>query len=203
MICTNMSTPPDIRHCRETTLVLGTVDFKGDVAYRAAMDGELRIRHLEETDDLDAFGRLVLASYLAEPGMPRESDYDSELLDVSSRVRDGTVLGAFVGDGPTGCVTFVADASSPHAERLRPGESSFRMLAVDTAAQGRGVGEALVRRCLDDAARLGSSAVFIHSGSWMHTAHRLYLRLGFEFVPERDWVIDGTAIHLLGMMRTA
>ena len=154
------------------------------------------IRRLIPTDDLDVFGRMVLASYVALPGMPREADYEAELLDVAGRVRDGIVYGAFDGERPVGCVTFVADASSPHAEGLLPGESSFRMLAVDVTAQGRGVGEALVRRCLADAADLGSSAVFIHSGTWMHAAHRLYRRLGFEFVPERDWVIDEPPIHL-------
>jgi ribosomal protein S18 acetylase RimI-like enzyme len=117
----------------------------------------------------------VLASYLALPDMPREPDYEAEL-------------------------AFVADASSPHAEGLLPGESSFRMLGVDTAAQGRGVGEALTRRCLAEAVEVGSDAVFIHSGTWMHTAHRLYRRLGFEFVPERDWHFD-SGIHLLGMHR--
>ncbi len=159
------------------------------------------IRRLTSADDLDAFGRMVLASYLALPGMPREADYEAELLDVATRVREGIVYGAFDGETPVGCVTFVADASSPHAEGLLPGESSFRMLAVAVDAQGRGVGEALVRRCLADAVEAGSSAVFIHSGTWMQAAHHLYRRLGFEFVPERDWVIDEPPIHLLGVRR--
>ncbi len=159
------------------------------------------IRTLTEDDDLDTFGQIVLDSYLALPDMPSEPDYEAELVDVASRVRDGVVLGAFSGQTPAGCVTFVADASSPHAEGLLPGESSFRMLGVDTAAQGRGIGEALTRHCLDDATRIGSSAVFIYTGTWMHTAHRLYRRLGFEFVPDRDWVLDPT-IHLLGMRRS-
>jgi len=167
-----------------------------------ALAGELHIRRLTADDDLDAFGRIVLASYVALPGMPREPDYEEELVDVATRVRSDVVLGAFVGARPAGCVTFVADGSSPHAEGLLPGESSFRMLAVDTAAQGRGIGDTLVRRCLDEASRRGSSAVFIHTGSWMHAAHRLYQRLGFEFVPERDWVIEEPPILLFGMIRT-
>ena len=166
------------------------------------MADDLEVRRLTAADDLDAFGGIVLASYVALPGMPREIDYEDELVDVAARVREDTVFGAFVGGTPAGCVTFVADASSAHAEGLRPGESSFRMLAVDIAMQRRGIGEALTRRCLDEAVGLRSSAVFIHSGSWMHAAHRLYRRLGFEFVPERDWVLDEPPIHLLGMIRT-
>jgi ribosomal protein S18 acetylase RimI-like enzyme len=172
---------------------------RGTVGQTVVVVG-LRIRTLTEDDDLDVFGQVVLDSYLALPDMPREPDYEAELADVAARVRDGVVFGAFVGETPAGCVTFVADASSPHAERLLDGESSFRMLGVDTAAQGQGIGEALTRRCLDESVRIGSAAVFIYSGAWMHTAHRLYRRLGFEFVPDRDWVYDPT-IHLLAMRR--
>jgi GNAT superfamily N-acetyltransferase len=157
------------------------------------------IRRLTEADALDDFGRLVLASYVALPGMLREPEYDAELIDVAGRVREGVVYGAYIDDVPAGCVTFVADASSPHAEGLFPGESSFRMLAVGLEVQGAGVGQALVERCLDDAVGLGSTAVFIYSGTWMHAAHRLYVRLGFEFVPERDWMIDDPPIHLLAL----
>ena len=164
------------------------------------MDAELQLRPLTSDDDLDTFGRIVLESNLAQPDTPRDPDYEAELADVAARVRDGVVFGAFLDGAPAGCVTFVADASSSHAEGLLPGESSFRMLAVDTAAQGRGVGEALVRRCLDEATRVGSTAVFIYTGTWMHPAHRLYRRLDFEFVPERDWAYDPT-LHLLAMRR--
>jgi ribosomal protein S18 acetylase RimI-like enzyme len=164
------------------------------------MDVEFHIRTLTSADDPDLFGQIVLGSYMALPDTPTDPDYEAQLADVAARVRDSVVFGAFIGETPAGCVTFVADAASPHAERLLPGESSFRMLGVDPAAQGRGIGEALTRRCLAEATRLGSSAVFIYSGTWMHAAHRLYRRLGFEFVPDRDWVYDPT-LHLRGMHR--
>jgi ribosomal protein S18 acetylase RimI-like enzyme len=156
------------------------------------------VRELTPEDDLDAFGRLVLASYLALPGAPHEPDYDEELRDVATRVRSGVVFGALLGAEPIGCVTFVPDATSPFAEGQRDGESSFRMLAVDGQAQGRGLGEALARRCLDEARAVGSSAVFIYTGTWMPAAQRLYRRLGFVHQPARDWVIDDPPFRLLG-----
>ena len=79
------------------------------------MDAELHIRSLTTSDDLEAFGRIVLASNLALPDMPREPGYEAELADVTTRVRNGVVFGAFVGGTPAGCVTFVADATDPHA----------------------------------------------------------------------------------------
>jgi ribosomal protein S18 acetylase RimI-like enzyme len=162
---------------------------------------QLSLRRLTLDDDLDRFGEIVVSSYHALAGHPADTGYDEELADVGARVRDGIVFGAFDSTAPVGCVTYVADASKPHAERLRDGEASFRMLAVSTAAQGHGIGEALVLRCLDEARAAGCSAVFIHTGDWMTTAHRLYRRLGFVHVPERDWQFPDLGITLLGYRR--
>ncbi|HEX7994518.1 MAG TPA: GNAT family N-acetyltransferase, partial [Streptosporangiaceae bacterium] len=83
--------------------------------------------------------------------------------------------------------TFVL-SGTPYAELSGPGEAEFRMLAVDPAAQGRGAGAALVDACLARAAELGCSAVVICVRSGMAaSAHRLYQRLGFVRIPEKDW----------------
>jgi ribosomal protein S18 acetylase RimI-like enzyme len=161
----------------------------------------LVLRRLTDDDDLEAFGRIVVSSYHALAGHPPDADYDDELADVAARVREGIVLGAFDNGVPLGCVTYVNDLSSPHAERLGDDEASFRMLAVAGGAQGRGVGSALVTACLDEARANGRSTVFIHSGAWMTTAHRLYGRLGFVRVPERDWDLSELGFTLLGFRR--
>jgi GNAT superfamily N-acetyltransferase len=158
----------------------------------------LTIRPLTADDDVAEFGRIVLASYTRLDGHPGDPSYDHELLDVADRVRQAVVIGAFDGPHPLGCVTYVRDATSPFAEHLADDEASFRMLAVAAAAQGRGVGAALVVACLDAARQDGRGGVFIHSCDWMHTAHRLYGRLGFRQVPERDWDGREAGILLLG-----
>ena len=61
------------------------------------------------------------------------------------------------------------------------------MLAVGPAAQGRGVGTALLRRVLDDSLRGGKAGVVCSSMPVMRAAHHIYERVGFERVPERDW----------------
>ena len=142
---------------------------------------------------------MVRGSYLALPGHPPEPGYEAELRDVAGRVEHGIVFGAFVHQVPVGCVSFVPAAGSFHSENLLPGESSFRMLGVDPAWQGRGVGEALVRQCLSEARSFGSTGVFIYTGDWMATAQRLYARLGFERIPERDWRFEDPPMTLLAL----
>ena len=102
------------------------------------------IRPLTADDDLAEYGRIVQASYLELAGHPAEPSYDAELLDVAGRVTHATVIGAADGDQALGCVTYVGDVTSPFAEHLADDEASFRMLGVAAAAQGRGIGAALV-----------------------------------------------------------
>ena len=66
-------------------------------------------------------------------------------------------------------------------------EAAFRMLVVDPAAQGQGIGELLVTTCLDRARAAGKRRMVISTDPLMMTAHRLYERLGFTRLPERDW----------------
>ena len=66
-------------------------------------------------------------------------------------------------------------------------EAAFRMLVVDPAARGQGVGQLLVSTCLDRARAAGKHRMVISTDPRMTTAHRLYEGLGFTRLPERDW----------------
>ena len=68
------------------------------------------------------------------------------------------------------------------------------------AGRGRGVGETLVRHCIQLATEAGSTAVVISTAQWMSTAHRLYGRLGFVRAPERDWS-PRPDVRLIAMVR--
>jgi predicted N-acetyltransferase YhbS len=139
----------------------------------------------EEAGEL---GQLTVTAYAELPGHVEEPDYEAELADVATRARLAEVLVAVDDDGTVlGGVTFVPAGDNPLAEHTVPGASSIRMLAVAGAAQGRGVGEALVRACIERARGLGCQHVVLHSTTWMQTAHRLYGRLGFERRPDLDW----------------
>lgn len=136
-------------------------------------------------------GAVVVAAYQALPGHHSTPEYDLELADVARRAAETEVYVAVLGEPDqmiAGCVTFVPDMASPWAEMVEAGESAVRMLAVDPAAQGHGIGSALLGKCIERARALGSTALFLHSTPWMRVAHGMYERAGFVRVPERDWL---------------
>lgn len=141
-------------------------------------------------DEYERAGQVVVAAYRALPGEHMTAGYAAELADVAHRAGEAEVLVAVEAEGDgaiLGCVTFVPDSTSPWAEFVEADEAAIRMLGVDPAAQGRGVGQALLDACLSRAGELGRGAVFLHSTPWMTAAHRLYERAGFVRVPDRDW----------------
>jgi ribosomal protein S18 acetylase RimI-like enzyme len=139
---------------------------------------------------ITTLGEIVVRAYDAVGALEGDDDYVPELRDIARRVCEAVVFAALdSADGtPLGCVTYVPGPDNPWAEHLHDGEASIRMLAVDPAAQGRGVGSALVAACLDRARADGRGAVFLHSLPVMTDAQRIYERCGFRRVPERDWV---------------
>ncbi|MFJ6834855.1 GNAT family N-acetyltransferase [Streptomyces sp. NPDC091209] len=129
--------------------------------------------------------RVYLGDELLDFG---ESDaYLEKLRDVAGRAAVADVLVAVDGARVLGSVTFVADGS-PMADFARAGEAELRMLAVAREARGRGAGEALVRACVERARAVeGCTRVVLSTQGSMHSAHRVYERLGFTRTPDRDW----------------
>jgi ribosomal protein S18 acetylase RimI-like enzyme len=136
-------------------------------------------------EDYDRIAELTVGVYV--DGRLASEGYTPQLADVAGRasrsellvVRDaeGSIVGsvALVLSGDFGEVT----ASDE--------EAAFRMLVVDPAARGQGVGQLLVSTCLDRARAAGKHRMVISTDPRMTTAHRLYERLGFSRLPERDW----------------
>jgi GNAT superfamily N-acetyltransferase len=139
-------------------------------------------------DEAAVLGRITREAYVGL-GRPLPEAYLAELEDVGARATAAVVLVAVDGghDGDVlGGLTYVEDAPNPFAEWDHPDWAGFRMLGVAPAAQGRGVGEALVRACIIRARAASKTRVVLHSATWMVGAHRLYRRLGFDRAPELD-----------------
>ena len=68
-------------------------------------------------------------------------------------------------------------------------ELDIRLLGVAHAARGRGVARHLLAYCADVARERGLRRIVLHTGSHMPGAQRLYERLGYHRIPERDFEI--------------
>ncbi|MFK3983155.1 GNAT family N-acetyltransferase [Micromonospora sp. NPDC050397] len=138
--------------------------------------------------EFPAIARLTVAAYQDAGQLDGAQTYARTLADVAGRAGAGELLVAVDPDTGevVGSVVFVL-AGTRLAEISADGEAEFRMLAVDPSAQGRGVGETLVRACVDRAVERRLSAVVICVRDFVVNAQRLYARLGFVRVPERDW----------------
>ncbi|MCZ2838729.1 GNAT family N-acetyltransferase [Modestobacter sp. VKM Ac-2985] len=135
--------------------------------------------------DFARIAELTVAAYAAEDLAPAE--YLPQLADVAGRAEQSKLLVARDLDGGiVGSVALVLSGDFGEVVESAD-EAAFRMLAVDTAARGRGIGAALVRACLDRARAAGKRRMVLSTGDQMAAAHRLYRQLGFTRLPERDW----------------
>ena len=139
-------------------------------------------------DEYDAIGELMVRVYLAEGYTRAGSHYLPVLRDSAARAEKAELVVAVdESDRILGTVTY-AGFGSPFAEHTEsPDVAAFRMLVVDPEARGLGVGEALVRWCVQHARAAGVRTLRLSTQTGMAAAGRLYLRLGFVRTPERDW----------------
>jgi ribosomal protein S18 acetylase RimI-like enzyme len=153
-------------------------------------------------EEYDAVADLTAGVYLSEGyGSPA---YEAALRDVAGRAESADSLVAVLDDRVVGAVT-LSTYGGQWAERAAPGEAEIRMLVVDPAARGTGVGEALVRACLERAEQHGCSRMRLSTEPTMTAAHRLYERLGFLRTPSRDWSpVEGVTLltYALELRRT-
>jgi GNAT superfamily N-acetyltransferase len=145
----------------------------------------VRIRPLRPADAARV-GRLTLAGYDRYGRI--DGPYRDHLADPLQRIGRCTALLVAELDGEVvGTVTFVLPGDDEWEGRAAPeGDASFRMLAVDPTAEGRGVGRALVAACISLAHRHGCRRLVIVTMAWMDRAQRMYAQLGFARRPDLD-----------------
>lgn len=144
-------------------------------------------------------GPLVRRAYAAD--FELTEDYLAEIESVADRAREHEVWVA--ADAATG--ELLGTVTTPRAGRRmstvarNADELDFRFLGVSPAARGRGVGELLVRHVVELAASRGIRRVVLNTGPQMTAAQRLYERLGFERLEDREFTFerpDGTTIRI-------
>ncbi len=99
-------------------------------------------------------------------------------------VEDGRILAT---------VTFYPDGSLSQ-EGWPPGYAAIRLLAVDPAARGRGLGRILTEECVARSHQLGRRWVGLHTTEFMAVAWAMYERMGFRRAPEFDFRPGGSLV---------
>src|SRR5687768_15042504 len=137
------------------------------------------------SEEADALGGLTVRVYEAIDAT--DDEYTPQLRDVRGRMETCDVLVAVDDGAVVGGVAYVP-GPGPWADRAADDEAELRMLVVDPDHQRKGIGEALVRACIQRATAAGKARLVLLSEDHMTTAHRMYHRLGFQRAPERDWL---------------
>ncbi|GHF44678.1 N-acetyltransferase [Kitasatospora xanthocidica] len=139
-------------------------------------------------EDLEDAGRITVEAFVGGGFTSPGSNYVELLRDAGRRAREAELLVAVdpAEQRVLGCVTF-AVGGTEWADIATEREGEIRMLATDTAARGRGVGEALVRASLARSRELGLAGMAFSTRPEMTAAHRVYERVGFLRTPGRDW----------------
>lgn len=140
-------------------------------------------------DEYGATGELTALGFSTGPyaHLPRRPERVALERDAAARAGDGGLLVAV--DDATGTLlgtATVTRAENPISRQARDGEAELRLVAVDPAARGRGVAQALVQASIDLARSWGAPALVLDTGPLNHTAQRNYLRAGFERVVARE-----------------
>jgi GNAT superfamily N-acetyltransferase len=129
--------------------------------------------------------RAMIARYF------ERAEFEAELAALPGRFAppSGRLLLARVSGGPAGCVAL---------RDLGGGACEMKRMFVAPEHQGRGIGRALGRTFLAEAAAAGYRVARLDTGPLQHEAHRLYARLGFRRVaPYYDVDADMAAFLIM------
>lgn len=148
------------------------------------------------TEEFLALGQLAVEVYAALPGMPNrdeQPEYYQMLADVSKRAANPAIriIAAAGENGEVwGCVDCIEQMSQYGAGGSAYAISNalgIRLLAVRPEGQGRGIGTALMRFCINRAKSLGKDAVILHSTKAMQIAWQMYEKMDFVRYPAIDF----------------
>ena len=156
---------------------------------------QVQIRIAERSDFELARAVLRDAYSQYEAVLPAENwtAYLKDILDLEGRAPESDLVLAEIDGRVVGCVSYFrpgAKASYPsdaYSEHWPEQWSAVRLLAVDPATRGAGVGRLLTEACIERAREQGATAVGLHTTAPMMVARAMYERMGFERAPRYDF----------------
>jgi ribosomal protein S18 acetylase RimI-like enzyme len=129
-------------------------------------------------DEHELAGRITADAYR---GLVRDEAYLARIADVADRAHRTVVLVAVEDGAIVGSLTLeLAHRVNADDDPLEEHRAHIRMLGVDPATQGRGVGTALMRAAESRARAAGKSEMTLHTTQKMTAARAMYASLGYH-----------------------
>jgi ribosomal protein S18 acetylase RimI-like enzyme len=128
-------------------------------------------------------GRVTALAYreYVQTGNADWESYLERIANVADRATRTSILIAVEDGRVLGSATLELDLRTEEEDGpLDPQEAHIRMLGVDPAARGRGVGSLLMQACETRAAEAGKTRMTLHTTERMAAARRMYESLGYE-----------------------
>jgi ribosomal protein S18 acetylase RimI-like enzyme len=157
---------------------------------------EYKVRNAT-TSEFEKIGRLLIQVYSQLEGFPKQNeqpDYYKMLANVGDFTsRPGTEL--LVAVSPeneiAGAVVFFNNMQyygSGGTATLEKNAAGFRLLAVNPALRGQGIGKLLTLECITRAKNKNLDQVIIHTTKAMQTAWKMYENIGFKRSGDLDFL---------------
>lgn len=143
----------------QSTVTIRRADQPGDLGWVLMAHGEIYAKEFGWDTDFDALVAQIVADYATDHDDRREAAWIAEV------------------DGErAGCVFLVKGDAEETAK--------LRILLVDPAARGRGVGRRLVDECVEFARSVGYRRVVLWTNDPLTSAARIYRAAGFRLVSQ-------------------
>jgi len=151
-------------------------------------------------EEFEQIGALMVQVYSQLEGFPKISeqpDYYKMLANVGALTNNpGTALLVAVGDDDRigGAVVYFNEMKyygSGGTATREENAAGFRLLAVDPAIRGKGIGRLLANECINTARENKLGQVIIHTTMAMQTAWKMYEQMGFKRSEDLDFSQQG------------
>jgi GNAT superfamily N-acetyltransferase len=140
-------------------------------------------------DELDKVAEVLKAAYQQyEKLMPPEAwqFYLADILDVKGRMPDSHLIVAEVDGKLAGSVNLYLKGRKSSESNWPAGWATGRLLGVDPAFRGMGIGRVLMDEVVRRCRKAGVNTFGLHTAEIMKVAKGMYERMGFQRVPEFD-----------------
>jgi GNAT superfamily N-acetyltransferase len=140
-------------------------------------------------DEMDKVAEILKASYQQyEKFMPADAwqFYLADIVDVRGRMEDAQLIVAEVDGKLAASVTLYLKGRKSAESNWPAGWATGRLLGVDPAYRGKGIGRVLMDEIIRRCRKAGVKTFGLHTAEIMEVAKGMYERMGFQRVPEFD-----------------